>query len=186
MSELAYENCYGVINNHIIGKSTVDNRNLALVYDPDSVYNKGDHCIHGMKYWVCTADNTTGTWNATKWTQTRAGDELSGLSGDVLWENNGASTVASTSFTVDLSKYKSLKLITQDGVCECATSGAASLSGCVASMWYSSTAGKTVGYVRFLNVTPSTGTVNISACTSFDAGTTSNTRILPIKVIGYR
>ena len=75
MSELAYENCYGVINNHIIGKSTVDNRNLALVYDPDSVYNKDDHCIHGMKYWVCNTNNTTGTWNATKWTQTRVGDE---------------------------------------------------------------------------------------------------------------
>lgn len=75
MSELAYENCYGVINNHIIGKSTVDNRNLALVYDPDSVYNKGSHCIHGMKYWVCNTDNTTGTWNASKWTQTRVGDE---------------------------------------------------------------------------------------------------------------
>lgn len=76
MSELAYENCYGVINNHIIGKSTVDNRNLALVYDPDSVYNKGDHCIHEMKYWVCNTNNTTGAWNATKWTQTRVGNEL--------------------------------------------------------------------------------------------------------------
>lgn len=79
MSELAYENCYGVINNHIIGKSTVDNRNLALVYDPDSVYNKGEHCIHGMKYWVCGDDNVTGTWNPAKWTQARVGDELKPL-----------------------------------------------------------------------------------------------------------
>ena len=87
MSELAYENCYGVINNHIIGKSTVDNRNLALVYDPDSVYMKGDHCIHGMKYWVCNTNNTTGAWDATKWTQTRVGDEITPINyfSNVTW-----------------------------------------------------------------------------------------------------
>ena len=82
MSELAYENCYGVINNHIIGKSTVDNRNLALVYDPDSVWGYSveghGYCIHGMKYYKANqATGITGSWDATKWTQTKVGDELS-------------------------------------------------------------------------------------------------------------
>lgn len=82
MSELAYENCYGVINNHIIGKSTVDNRNLALVYDPDSVWGTNiagrKYCIHGMKFWKAKTTNITGTWDATKWEQTDVGTELGG------------------------------------------------------------------------------------------------------------
>ena len=112
---------------------------------------------------------------------------LNDLEGDVLWEN-GDSTFSSTSFTVDLTKYKIFKLITTEGTCECATSGAqaSNLNSSVTNIWYSNGSSKLVGYVRFLILDITTSTLAIGACTSISDGSTNNGRNVPIKVIGYK
>lgn len=50
--------------------------NLADDYDPQSTYNAGDYCIKGYTLYVCTQDNTTGTWDDTKWTATKVTEEI--------------------------------------------------------------------------------------------------------------
>ena len=53
--------------------------NLAPVYDSTQTYNTGDMVIYDNILYVCNADNTTGTWNASKWIQTNVAGQTAAI-----------------------------------------------------------------------------------------------------------
>lgn len=51
-------------------KETAKDKNVADEYDDTQTYDKGDVVIYKNTLYICTTNNTTGTWDATKWTAT--------------------------------------------------------------------------------------------------------------------
>lgn len=51
-------------------KETAKGKNIADEYDDTQTYDKGDVVIYKNTLYICTTNNTTGTWDATKWTAT--------------------------------------------------------------------------------------------------------------------
>ena len=49
---------------------------IADEYDDTATYNSGDFCTHENVLYKCNTDNTTGIWDATKWDDTTATDEI--------------------------------------------------------------------------------------------------------------
>ena len=45
-------------------------------YDSAATYNTGDYCIYLNKWYKCKADNTTGSWDSTKWDEVPLSDLL--------------------------------------------------------------------------------------------------------------
>lgn len=61
-------------------KETAKGKNIADEYDDTQTYNKGDVVIYKNTLYICTTNNTTGTWDATKWTATTVQSLIGSLS----------------------------------------------------------------------------------------------------------
>ena len=61
-------------------KETAKDKNVADEYDGTQTYNKGDVVIYKNTLYICTTNNTTGTWDATKWTATTIDNVIGSLS----------------------------------------------------------------------------------------------------------
>lgn len=61
-------------------KETAKDKNVADEYDSTQTYNKGDVVIYKNTLYICTTNNTTGTWDATKWTATTIDNVIGTLS----------------------------------------------------------------------------------------------------------
>lgn len=94
-------------------KETAKDKNVADEYDDTQTYDKGDVVIYKNTLYICTTNNTTGTWDVSKWTATTidniVGDlttltttDKSSLVGAVNELNavNGGTVTASTGFTI--------------------------------------------------------------------------------------
>lgn len=49
---------------------------IAVEYDENTLYGSGDLCIKDKLLYKCNTDNTTGTWDGTKWDLTTVNSEL--------------------------------------------------------------------------------------------------------------
>lgn len=61
-------------------KETAKGKNIADEYDDTQTYNKGDVVIYKNTLYICTTNNTTGTWDVTKWTATTVQSLIGDLS----------------------------------------------------------------------------------------------------------
>ena len=61
-------------------KETAKGKNIADEYDDTQTYDKGDVVIYKNTLYICTTNNTTGTWDATKWTATTVQSLIGDLS----------------------------------------------------------------------------------------------------------
>lgn len=61
-------------------KETAKGKNVADEYDGTQTYDKGDVVIYKNTLYICTTNNTTGTWDATKWTATTVQSLIGDLS----------------------------------------------------------------------------------------------------------
>lgn len=61
-------------------KETAKGKNVADEYDATQTYDKGDVVIYKNTLYICTTNNTTGTWDATKWTATTVQSLIGDLS----------------------------------------------------------------------------------------------------------
>ena len=61
-------------------KETAKDKNVADEYDDTQTYNKGDVVIYKNTLYICTTNNTTGTWDASKWTATTVQSLIGDLS----------------------------------------------------------------------------------------------------------
>lgn len=61
-------------------KETAKDKNVADEYDDTQTYDKGDVVIYKNTLYICTTNNTTGTWDATKWTATTVQSLIGSLS----------------------------------------------------------------------------------------------------------
>ncbi len=61
-------------------KETAKDKNVADEYDDTQTYDKGDVVIHKNTLYICNTNNTTGTWDATKWTATTVQSLIGSLS----------------------------------------------------------------------------------------------------------
>ena len=61
-------------------KETAKDKNVADEYDGTQTYDKGDVVIYKNTLYICTTNNTTGTWDATKWTATTIDNVIGSLS----------------------------------------------------------------------------------------------------------
>ena len=61
-------------------KETAKGKNVADEYDDTQTYDKGDVVIYKNTLYICTTNNTTGTWDATKWTATTVQSLIGDLS----------------------------------------------------------------------------------------------------------
>lgn len=55
-------------------------KNVADEYDDTHTYNTGDVTIYDNTLYICTTNNTTGAWDATKWTATTVQSLIGSLS----------------------------------------------------------------------------------------------------------
>ena len=61
-------------------KETAKGKNIADEYDGTQTYDKGDVVIYKNTLYICTTNNTTGAWDATKWTATTVQSLIGDLS----------------------------------------------------------------------------------------------------------
>ena len=61
-------------------KETAKGKNIADEYDDTQTYNKGDVVIYKNTLYICTTNNTTGTWDAAKWAATTVQSLIGSLS----------------------------------------------------------------------------------------------------------
>lgn len=61
-------------------KETAKGKNIADEYDDTQTYDKGDVVIYKNTLYICNANNTTGAWDATKWTATTVQSLIGDLS----------------------------------------------------------------------------------------------------------
>lgn len=61
-------------------KETAKGKNVADEYDDTQTYDKGDVVIYKNTLYICNTNNTTGTWDATKWTATTVQSLIGSLS----------------------------------------------------------------------------------------------------------
>lgn len=61
-------------------KETAKDKNVADEYDGTQTYDKGDVVIYKNTLYICTTNNTTGAWDATKWTATTVQSLIGDLS----------------------------------------------------------------------------------------------------------
>ena len=61
-------------------KETAKDKNVADEYDDTQTYDKGDVVIYKNTLYICTTNNTTGTWDSTKWTATTVQSLIGSLS----------------------------------------------------------------------------------------------------------
>jgi hypothetical protein len=61
-------------------KETAKGKNVADEYDGTQTYDKGDVVIYKNTLYICTTNNTTGTWDATKWAATTIDNVIGDLS----------------------------------------------------------------------------------------------------------
>lgn len=61
-------------------KETAKGKNIADEYDDTQTYDKGDVVIYKNTLYICTTNNTTGTWDASKWTATTVQSLIGSLS----------------------------------------------------------------------------------------------------------
>ena len=61
-------------------KETAKDKNVADEYDDTQTYDKGDVVIYKNTLYICTTNNTTGTWDASKWTATTVQSLIGDLS----------------------------------------------------------------------------------------------------------
>lgn len=61
-------------------KETAKAKNIADEYDDTQTYDKGDVVIYKNTLYICTTNNTTGAWDATKWTATTVQSLIGSLS----------------------------------------------------------------------------------------------------------
>ena len=61
-------------------KETAKDKNVADEYDDTQTYDKGDVVIYKNTLYICTTNNTTGTWDASKWTATTVQSLIGSLS----------------------------------------------------------------------------------------------------------
>lgn len=52
---------------------------LAPTYDSTTIYNTSDLVVYNGALYVCKADNTTGTWDDTKWDTTTIAESVLGM-----------------------------------------------------------------------------------------------------------
>ena len=57
---------------------------LAPAYDSTKTYNTSDLVVYGGALYVCKADNTTGTWDNTKWETTTIAESVLGLLNEAI------------------------------------------------------------------------------------------------------
>ena len=61
-------------------KETAKGKNIADEYDGTQTYDNGDVVIYKNTLYICTTNNTTGAWDATKWTATTVQSLIGDLS----------------------------------------------------------------------------------------------------------
>ena len=57
---------------------------IAVEYDENTLYGIGDLCIKDKLLYKCNTNNTTGTWDSTKWDLTTVNSELGIIKGDYV------------------------------------------------------------------------------------------------------
>lgn len=57
---------------------------IATEYDENTLYGSGDLCIKDKLLYKCNTNNTTGTWDNTKWDLTTVNSELGVIKGDYV------------------------------------------------------------------------------------------------------
>ena len=69
---ISYVDDNGEVSSVLIKMSTIDYLQDSYLhldtYDTTKTYNTGDKVYRGGKVYTCNTDNTTGTWNSSKWT----------------------------------------------------------------------------------------------------------------------
>ena len=78
---------------------------IATEYDENTLYGSGDLCIKDKLLYKCNTDNTTGTWDSTKWDLTTVNSELGIIKGDIQHIANkfvGAYIGDETLFSTDM------------------------------------------------------------------------------------
>lgn len=86
-------------NKKIVGAINQTLNNFAEEYDPNETYNTGDPTLHSGTLYKCKADNTTGTWDSTKWEEAKAVDFGSGgggSGGHTILDDSGTSLTQRT------------------------------------------------------------------------------------------
>jgi hypothetical protein len=72
------------LNSNASGAADVDLSIVADEYSSKGTYAVGDLCLYKQEMYRCTTAITTGeSWNADHWEKTSAGQEISGLAGDL-------------------------------------------------------------------------------------------------------
>ena len=61
-------------------KETAKGKNVADEYDDTQTYDKGDVVIYKNTLYICNTNNTTGAWDASKWTATTIDNIIGDLS----------------------------------------------------------------------------------------------------------
>ena len=73
---------YLTAHQDISGKS--DLTNLAAAFSTSATYAVGDHVTYNGKYYVCsTAVSTAGSWDSSKWTETKIGGEFAAVKSEI-------------------------------------------------------------------------------------------------------
>ena len=88
-------------------KETAKGKNVADEYDGTQTYDKGDVAIYKNTLYICTTNNTTGAWDATKWTATTIDNVIGDLS--ALTTSDKSSLVGAVN-EVNASKMTMLRL----------------------------------------------------------------------------
>ena len=56
---------------------------IATQYDSEETYNIGDICANGNQVYICNTDNTTGTWDNTKWVERNVAELIISLNNKI-------------------------------------------------------------------------------------------------------
>lgn len=89
-------------------KETAKGKNIADEYDDTQTYDKGDVVIYKNTLYICNTNNTTGAWDATKWTATTVQSLIGSLS--QLTTSNKSSLVGAVN---EVNNGKSNKILVE-------------------------------------------------------------------------
>ena len=73
---MALKNVMHVEDGNVYGSTPNSDNMISDAYNPENVYDAGDICIYGNTLYKCNTDDTTGVWNAAKWSKTTVAGEL--------------------------------------------------------------------------------------------------------------
>lgn len=96
-------------------KEVAKDKNVADEYDATQTYNKGDVVIYKNTLYICNTNNTTGTFDPSKWTATTI-DDLIPKTDNNLPHYTGTPTAGSTAEAIDDLKTEAVTFTPSTGI----------------------------------------------------------------------